>query len=131
MHTHSSQGFVMLNYQVSSLFTNMSQTNSHVRTYLYPNLHTFYDCLFIALFVLAVNYLIIPYLHPSLNMKKRLGCGMLLNIAALLMAAVLEVVTHNCTLEHRLLWLLVPTTLVAFGEMLIFVTGRRQAVYWL
>lgn len=114
----------MLSYQVSSLFSNLSQENDHIQTYLYPNIHIVYNNLLIVIFVLLLNYLVIPYLPPSMNMKWRLGCGMLLNMAALFSAALLEGVTHHCTIEHRLLWLMVPATMIAFGEMVTFVTGE-------
>ncbi len=115
----------MLSYQVSSLFANTSLSSSHhVHTYLYPNLYSVYDVLVVMVSVLLVNYLVLPYLPPSLNMKRRLGCGILLNIAALLAAALLAGLTLNNSVEQRLLWLLIPATLSALGEMVIFVTGE-------
>ena len=130
MYMHYLQAFVMLTYQVSSLLTNSSHISvpghakTHLETYLFPNIVIVFDVSTILISVLIMNYLIIPYLPPSMSMKKRIGFGMLLNIAALVAAAAVEGGTHTSSHERQLLWLLLPGILLALGEVVIFVTGK-------
>ena len=125
---HNLQAYVMLTYQVSSLLTNSSHISvpghakTHLETYLFPNIVNVFNVSTILLSVLIINYLIIPYLPPSVSMKKRIGFGILLNIAALIAAAAVEGGTHSH--GRQLLCLLLPSILLALGEVVIFVTGK-------
>ena len=116
--------FVMLTYQIKIMLSNVTETNAHNKEYLFPNVYILWDTLIVLLCLPIVNYFVIPYIPPSLNMKKRIGFGMLLNIGAVISAAVLEKVTYQHTPEYRLLWLMLPALLLSCGELLVFVTGK-------
>ena len=123
-NSNSLQVLVMMSYQVSNLAETITRpTNIKFHNYVFPILYTIFDALIVLICLPLINNLILPC-FPSLSMKKRLGFGLLLNIATSVSAAYVQWGTGDLDSEHILLWLLIPGTLLSVGELFIFVTGK-------
>ena len=116
----------MLSYQVSTTIrsvVNESSANARFRNYVLPTFYSIADAVMVLLFLPVLNHLILPY-FPLMSIKKRLGFGSFVNFLALGFAAYLQWAKRDASPEHRLLWYLIPVSLLALAELLVFVTGE-------
>ena len=109
----------MLSYEIGNLFKHVTQIN----TELFFNVFTLCNILTIMLFLPILNHLIIPC-FPTLSMKARVGFGVALNTFAVVVAAIVEGCVHKESFERQLLWLLLPSTLLAIAEVLVSLTCK-------
>lgn len=120
--------FVMLSYEVSTTIRNVvngSDADTRFRNYILPTSYNIIDDLMVLFFLPVLNHLILPY-FPLMSIKKRLGFGALVNFLALGVAAYLHWAKRDASPEHKLLWYLIPVSLLALAELLVFVTGELK-----
>ena len=118
------QAYVMMSYQVNNLVGMITRpTNANYNTFVFPNLYIVFNCLGALVYLPLINNLILPCL-PSVSMKKRLGCGVFINLITFISAAYVQWGTSASDSKHTLLWLLIPGALLPLVEVLIFVTGE-------
>ena len=118
----------MLTYQVSTTIrdiVNKSGADSRFRNYVLPTVYTIIDDLIVLLFLPVLNHLIIPS-FPLMSIKGRLGFGAFVNFVAVGAAACLQWSAQGLSTnsEHKLVWYLVPVSLLALAELFVFVTGE-------
>ena len=71
-----------------------------------------------------LNFLVVPCI-PSSTMRERIGFGVAFITLSSVIAAFLEwCVVHDMSQGLQLLWLLIPSVCLSFGEVLLFVTGK-------
>ena len=119
----------MLSNELNTLFGEIFKdvTNPRLHSYVFPSLYPTFDAVMVLLYLPLLNHLVLPCC-PYTSMKQRLGIGVAVNIIASVAAALLQWLTEHLpsrlSLEHKLVYLLIPLALLALTELLIFVTGE-------
>ena len=97
-----------------------------ISKYLDPFFSTLVNTTVIVTVLPLINHAILPFTNMSL--KVRLSIGQVFNLLAVASATFLqgtvEVDGSSKTDKERILWLLLPAILLAFGEMITFVTSK-------
>lgn len=97
--------------------------------YLLSYFNTLVNTVTILIVLPIVNHVILPFFNVSL--KIRLGIGLLLNLLAIAAATYLQGTIENYSADDstdtkQLLWLFLPSIVLALGEMITFVSSKLK-----
>lgn len=95
-----------------------------------PHFNSLVNIITILIVLPIVNHAVLPFLSLRMSLKIRISIGLVLNLLAIAAATFLQGTVESNAPYHtgiryqKLLWLFLPSILLALGEMITFITGK-------